>query len=102
MASINHLTPVQFGHGAIQQLPAELARPGLRASGIAIPTTAGTGAEVGRAAVIVMADGHQRTVVSMHLPPRSAICDPEMTRSLPPRLTAGIGLPTTLHQESYD
>jgi len=64
---------------------------------IAIPTTAGTGSEVGRAAVIVMADGHKRAVVSMHLLPRLAICDPDLTVSLPPRLTAGTGMDTVAH-----
>jgi 4-hydroxybutyrate dehydrogenase len=64
---------------------------------IAIPTTAGTGSEVGRAAVIVMADGHKRAVVSMHLLPRGAICDPELTVTLPPRLTAGTGMDALAH-----
>lgn len=64
---------------------------------IAIPTTAGTGSEVGRAAVLVMADGHKRAVVSPHLLPRVAICDPELTVSLPPRLTAGTGMDAIAH-----
>jgi hypothetical protein len=64
---------------------------------VAIPTTAGTGSEVGRAAVIVMADGHKRAIVSPHLLPRLAICDPELTVSLPPRLTAGTGMDALAH-----
>jgi 4-hydroxybutyrate dehydrogenase len=74
----------------------DLIAPGV-APMIAIPTTAGTGSEVGRAAVIVMADGHKRAVVSPHLLPRLAICDPELTVSLPPRLTAGTGMDALAH-----
>lgn len=64
---------------------------------IAVPTTAGTGSEVGRATVVVMADGHKRAIVSPHLLPRLAICDPELTVSLPPRLTAGTGMDAIAH-----
>lgn len=64
---------------------------------IAVPTTSGTGSEVGRAAVIVMNDGRKLAVVSPHLLPRSAICDPELTLTLPPRLTAGTGMDAIAH-----
>ncbi|MBL9200309.1 MAG: iron-containing alcohol dehydrogenase [Opitutaceae bacterium] len=64
---------------------------------IAIPTTAGTGSEVGRAAVLVLDDGRKVAVISPHLLPRSAICDPELTLSLPPRLTAGTGMDAIAH-----
>lgn len=64
---------------------------------IAIPTTAGTGSEVGRAAVIVMSDGRKLAVVSPHLLPKSAICDPELTFTLPARLTAGTGMDAIAH-----
>jgi len=64
---------------------------------IAVPTTAGTGAEVGRAAVIVMDDGRKMAVISPHLIPRSAICDPELTLTLPARLTAGTGMDAIAH-----
>jgi 4-hydroxybutyrate dehydrogenase len=63
----------------------------------AIPTTAGTGSEVGRGAVIIMADGRKLGVVSPHLIPSVAICDPELTVGLPPGLTAGTGMDAIAH-----
>lgn len=64
---------------------------------IAIPTTAGTGSEVGRGAVIIMKDGRKLGVVSPYLFPRSAICDPELTFGLPRGLTAATGLDALAH-----
>lgn len=64
---------------------------------IAIPTTAGTGAEVGRAALITLADGRKLGFISPHLIPRRAICDPELTLGLPPGLTAATGLDALSH-----
>ncbi|MDH3790682.1 MAG: iron-containing alcohol dehydrogenase, partial [Rhodospirillales bacterium] len=63
----------------------------------AIPTTAGTGSEVGRGAVIVMADGRKLSVVSPRMIPDVALCDPELTLGLPPRLTAATGLDAIAH-----
>ena len=60
---------------------------------IAIPTTAGTGAEVTRNAVIISLE--HRVKVSLRSPlllPRLAIVDPELTRNLPPAITAATGL----------
>jgi alcohol dehydrogenase class IV len=60
---------------------------------IAVPTTAGTGAEVTRNAVLTSVD--HRVKVSLRSPmmlPRLAVVDPELTTSLPPHLTAGTGL----------
>ena len=60
---------------------------------IAIPTTAGTGAEVTRNAVII--SPQHRVKVSMRSPlmlPRVAIVDPELTYSVPPAITASTGL----------
>ena len=64
---------------------------------IAIPTTAGTGSEVGRGAVIIMADGRKLAVISPHLIPKVAICDPELTYGLPPLLTAATGMDAIAH-----
>ena len=64
---------------------------------IAIPTTAGTGAEVGRAALLTLADGRKLGFISPHLIPRRAICDPELTLGLPPGLTAATGLDALSH-----
>jgi 4-hydroxybutyrate dehydrogenase len=63
----------------------------------AIPTTAGTGSEVGRGAVIIMRDGRKLGVGSPHLIPSVAICDPELTLGLPPGLTAGTGMDAIAH-----
>lgn len=60
---------------------------------IAIPTTAGTGAEVTRNAVL--ASRERRVKVSLRSPfmlPRLALVDPELTYCLPPEITAGTGL----------
>jgi alcohol dehydrogenase class IV len=60
---------------------------------IAIPTTAGTGAEVTRNAVLAVPS--QRVKVSLRSPlmvPRLALIDPELTYSLPPAVTASTGL----------
>ncbi len=59
---------------------------------IAVPTTAGTGSEVGRAALITLDDGRKLGFISPHLIPRRAICDPELTLGLPAWLTAATGL----------
>ncbi|QRI62300.1 iron-containing alcohol dehydrogenase [Shinella sp. PSBB067] len=64
---------------------------------IAVPTTAGTGSEVGRAAVIVTADGRKLGILSPHLLPDIALCDPELTYGLPPLLTAATGVDAISH-----
>lgn len=64
---------------------------------IAIPTTSGTGAEVGRAALLTLADGRKLGFISPHLIPRRAICDPELTLGLPPGLTAATGMDALSH-----
>ena len=63
----------------------------------AIPTTAGTGSEVGRGTVIVLEDGRKLALLSPHLIPKVAICDPELTLGLPPALTAGTGMDAIAH-----
>ena len=64
---------------------------------IAIPTTAGTGSEVGRAALINLADGRKLGLVSPHLIPKRAVCDPDLTLGLPPGLTAATGMDALSH-----
>ena len=64
---------------------------------IAGPTTAGTGSEVGRAAVIITAEGRKLGIISPHMLPSIALCDPELTYGLPPGLTAATGMDAISH-----
>jgi alcohol dehydrogenase class IV len=64
---------------------------------IAIPTTAGTGSEVGGGSVLITDDGHKVVIVSPNLIPKMAICDPELTLSLPKHLTAATGMDAMAH-----
>lgn len=64
---------------------------------IAIPTTAGTGSEVGRAALITLEDGRKLGFISPHLIPKAAICDPELTLGMPAWLTAATGMDAVTH-----
>jgi alcohol dehydrogenase class IV len=65
---------------------------------IAVPTTAGTGSEVGRAGVITDAATHTKKVIfHPRMMPAIAICDPELTVGLPPELTAGTGMDALAH-----
>lgn len=64
---------------------------------IAIPTTAGTGSEVGRGAIIIFNDGRKIGLLSPHLLPRLALCDPELTLGLPAGITAGTGMDALTH-----
>ncbi|MCK0769450.1 iron-containing alcohol dehydrogenase [Chromohalobacter canadensis] len=64
---------------------------------VAIPTTAGTGSEVGRAALISMRDERKLGFLSPHLIPDVAICDPLLTLSLPAHLTAATGMDAIAH-----
>ncbi|MEE2977596.1 MAG: iron-containing alcohol dehydrogenase [Pseudomonadota bacterium] len=64
---------------------------------IAIPTTAGTGSEVARGAIIILEDGRKLGFHSWHLLPKSAICDAELTLGLPPSLTAATGMDAIAH-----
>ena len=64
---------------------------------IAIPTTAGTGSEVGRGAILILDDGRKVGVISPFVVPKSAICDPELTMKLPAALTAATGMDAIAH-----
>jgi len=64
---------------------------------IAVPTTSGTGSEVARGAIIIVDDHRKLGFHSWHLVPRTAICDPELTLGLPPRLTAATGMDAVAH-----
>lgn len=69
---------------------------------IAIPTTAGTGSEVARGAIVIVEDGRKLGFHSWHLVPRLAILDPELTLGLPPLLTAATGMDAIAHcMESF-
>jgi 4-hydroxybutyrate dehydrogenase len=64
---------------------------------IAVPTTAGTGSEVARGAIVIVDDGRKLGFHSWHLVPRTALLDPELTRGLPPLLTAATGMDAIAH-----
>ncbi len=70
---------------------------------IAVPTTAGTGSEVGRAGVITQPDSHEKKVI-FHpaMMPRFAVLDPGLTVGLPAKLTAATGMDALAHNlEAY-
>jgi 4-hydroxybutyrate dehydrogenase len=64
---------------------------------IAVPTTSGTGSEVARGAIIIVDDHRKLGFHSWHIVPKAAICDPELTLGLPPRLTAATGMDAIAH-----
>jgi alcohol dehydrogenase class IV len=65
---------------------------------IAVPTTAGTGSEVGRASVITDERARvKRTILHLRMLPRVAILDPELTLGLPQHLTAATGADALTH-----
>jgi hypothetical protein len=64
---------------------------------IAVPTTSGTGSEVARGAIIIVDDHRKLGFHSWHLVPKAAICDPELTIGLPPKLTAATGMDAIAH-----
>ena len=65
---------------------------------IAIPTTAGTGSEVGRASVLTNSVSKEKKIIfHPKLLPSVVICDPALTLSLPRKITAGTGLDALAH-----
>lgn len=70
---------------------------------IAVPTTAGTGSEVGRASVILDEESHvKRIIFHPKMMPELVIADPELTIGLPAKLTAATGIDALAHNlEAY-
>ena len=65
---------------------------------VAVPTTAGTGSEVGRASVITNSRTHIKKIIfHPKVLPTVVICDPELTMSMPKVITAGTGLDAFAH-----
>ena len=77
-------------NGGIERITARVVRT------VALPTTAGTGSEVGRAAMINV-QGRKLDFISPHLFPARALCDPGLTLELPPYLTAATGMDALTH-----
>src|SRR2546423_12491961 len=68
---------------------------------VQVPTTAGTGSEVGRSTGLVI-DGTKTGIFSPHLVAKAAILDPELTVGLPPFITAATGMDALTHNlEAY-
>lgn len=78
-------------HGGLGRITAAVAPL------IAVPTTAGTGSEVGRGALMTLDDGRKLGIIAPHLIPKRAICDPDLTLGLPPLLTAATGMDALTH-----
>ncbi len=65
---------------------------------VAVPTTAGTGSEVGRASVITNSETHEKKIIfHPKMLPAIVICDPELTVGMPPAITAGTGMDAFAH-----
>jgi alcohol dehydrogenase class IV len=91
------LADFDFTTGGIDRISANL--PPMAA----VPTTAGTGSEAARGTLIQLARTGRKTIVlSPHLLPSVALCDPTLTLGLPAALTAGTGMDAFTHcVESY-
>ena len=85
---LTHYATIEGGSARITDKAAPL---------IAVPTTSGTGSEVARGAILIVDDKRKLGFHSWHLVPRTAICDPELTLGLPPKLTAATGMDAIAH-----
>lgn len=84
--------------GPISRYYGEAAVPGPVLPIVAVPTTAGTGSEVTPVCVLSDEDRELKTGISSpHLVPTVAICDPELTASCPPALSASVGADALTH-----
>jgi alcohol dehydrogenase class IV len=74
------------------------ANPATIAPVVAVPTTAGTGSEVGRAGVLTNSATHTKKIIfHPRLMPSVTICDPELTVGMPKPITAGTGMDALAH-----
>ncbi|MEM9250159.1 MAG: iron-containing alcohol dehydrogenase, partial [Pseudomonadota bacterium] len=74
------------------------ADPDVIAPIIAVPTTAGTGSEVGRASVLTNSETHVKKIIfHPKVLPTVVIADPELTVGMPPAITAGTGMDAFAH-----
>lgn len=71
--------------------------PGVPLGFIAVPTTAGTGSEATTGALVKDASGKKYLVRSVRCRPAQSILDPELTRSVPARMTASTGMDAFIH-----
>jgi alcohol dehydrogenase class IV len=92
-------TVLEYAWDHPQPRPIEKQLPHL----VALPTTAGTGSEVGRSSVISEDDTHvKRILFSGRLLAKAVFADPELTLDLPPSITAATGMDALTHNiESY-
>lgn len=95
---------VLLTHGGVpSDYYGEFGVPGPVLPVIAVPTTAGTGSEVTAIAVVTDVElGMKMGISSPHIVPVAAVCDPALTMTCPPRLTAATGADALVHLiESY-
>lgn len=91
---VNHDAPLEqhaFNNVGIASFPSALPPV------FAVPTTAGTGSEVGAASLMTFDSGRKAAIASPQLIPKASICDPELTLGLPPGLTAATGMDAISH-----
>ncbi len=91
---VTHAPPLEryaFLKGGLERIS------GQKPAVVAVPTTAGTGSEVGRGALITFRNGRKWALLSPKLIPQASLCDPLLTLGLPPWLTAGSGMDAISH-----